>query len=176
MNDQSNRNSAEASNDTPRVEPTQSASNKGGRRISREVDPHDHEPIRDEVQSMARASGINEDFISELVDTFYSRIQTHETLGPIFNNAIGDEWDSHLPKMKRFWRSITLYTGEYSGRPVPVHQKLEGVEPEHFQQWLKLFNETLSDIAPNEEVARHFSGRAASIAQSLQLAMFGKAT
>ena len=130
-----------------------------------------HDPVRDEVQSLARESGINEAFISELVETFYTRVRAHETLGPIFEAEIGDNWEPHLAKMKRFWGGITLYTGEYRGRPVQAHRKLVGVTEEHFEEWLGLFRSTLADLAPNAEVEAVFAGKAQSIATSLQLAM-----
>jgi hemoglobin len=133
--------------------------------------PHP-EPIRDEVQMKARAMGINETFISILVDSFYGRIRSHEVLGPIFNDVIADNWEPHLTKMKTFWGAVTLYTGAYSGRPVPVHKKLEGLQREHFSLWLGLFRETLEAVAPNPEVVELFYGRASGIAQSLQLAIF----
>lgn len=134
--------------------------------------PHDHEPIRDEVQALARENGITEAFVALLVDEFYKRIRAHESLGPIFERAIGNRWDAHLDRMNRFWRAITLYTGEYSGRPVPVHKKLAGITEADFDEWLALFRQTLDDIAPNQFVADHFAGKAAAIATSLRLAMF----
>ncbi len=116
--------------------------------------------------------GIDEAFISELVDEFYTRIRGNERLGPIFNSAIRD-WGAHLPRMKRFWSSVILRTGSYSGQPVPVHQRLSGVEPNDFEHWLALFRKTLDDIAPTEAVVQLFMGKAQRIAMSLKLAMFG---
>ena len=48
--------------------------------------------------------------------------------------------------MKSFWRSVLLKTGEYKGKPVPVHMKLEGIETEDFRIWLGLFEETLAEL------------------------------
>lgn len=131
------------------------------------------EERRAEIQAHAHAMGITEDYISTLVDTFYERIRAHALIGPIFDEAIGDNWPPHLAKMKKFWGSVALNTGAYSGKPVPAHQKLSGVQPWHFNLWLALFRQTLDDTAPSREAADYFMERAERIAQSLQLAMFG---
>jgi hemoglobin len=128
---------------------------------------------RAKIQARAGAMGIDEAYISHLVDTFYSRIRVHETLGPIFNEAIGDRWEAHLPRMKSFWASVALNAGTYSGQPVPAHQKLTTVEPAHFRTWLSLFRQTLEDTASSPEAVPYFMERAERIAESLQLAMFG---
>lgn len=128
---------------------------------------------RAEIRAHAAAMGIDEPYISHLVDAFYSRIRTHETLGPIFDDAIGDRWDQHLPRMKSFWASVALNAGTYSGRPVPAHQKLAKVEPAHFGAWLALFRQTLEDTAASQEAIPYFMQRAERIAESLQLSMFG---
>lgn len=126
-----------------------------------------------EVQARAASIGIDEAYIALLVDTFYSRIRAHDVLGPIFNDAIGDRWDAHLPRMKSFWASVALNTGTYSGKPVPAHQKLAAVQQPHFGIWLALFRQTLEDTAPSPEAVSYFMERAERIAESLQLAMFG---
>lgn len=85
---------------------------------------------------------ITEEQISDLVDRFYAAIRTDADLCPIFESHIGDAWDPHLDKMKKFWRSILLKSREYEGRPVPVHQKIEGLETREFEIWLALFSKT----------------------------------
>ncbi|OYW89452.1 MAG: globin [Hyphomonas sp. 32-62-5] len=128
---------------------------------------------RAEIQRRANVIGIDEAYISLLVDEFYRRIRAEETLGPIFEQAIGDRWDYHLPRMKSFWASVALNAGTYSGQPVPAHKKLSQVEQSHFQAWLALFRQTLQDTAPTPEAVDYFMERANRIAESLQLAMFG---
>lgn len=128
---------------------------------------------RAEIQRRANAIGIDETYISMLVDEFYRRVRSDTVLGPIFEQAIGDRWDYHLPRMKSFWASVALNAGTYSGQPVPAHKKLTSVEKVHFQHWLALFRGTLEDTAPTPEAIEYFMERAARIAESLQLAMFG---
>jgi hemoglobin len=118
--------------------------------------------------------GINDEYVSLLVDTFYTRIRQHAILGPIFDNAIGDNWDAHLARMKSFWSSVTMNSGQYSGKPVPAHQKHSDVIQDwHFGIWLGLFKQTLEDTAPSSEAIDYFMVRAERIAKSLKLAIFG---
>ena len=128
---------------------------------------------RAEIRANAEALGIDEAYISLLVETFYGRIRAHGLIGPIFERAIGDDWEHHLSKMKAFWASVALNAGSYSGKPVPAHKKHATIQPWHFNIWLALFKETLKDTAPTPGAAAYFMERAERIAQSLQLAMFG---
>ncbi len=129
---------------------------------------------REKVQRDALRIGIDEDYISVLVDTFYDRISSHQVLGPIFADAIGSNWQPHLEKMKQFWSSVARNTGQYSGKPVPAHQKLTQVQQQHFAIWLDLFAQTLADTAPTPQAADYFMERAQTIARSLQMAMFDR--
>jgi hemoglobin len=128
---------------------------------------------REQIRRDAANMGIKDDYISTLVETFYSRVRTDPELGPIFDGVIGDNWDPHLQRMKDFWASVALNAGRYSGKPVPAHTRLEGVSRGHFSTWLHLFRSTLKDTAPSPEAIDYFMERAERIAESLQFAMFG---
>ncbi len=125
-----------------------------------------------EILAEAERVGVDEIYIARLVDTFYAKVRRHDELGPIFNRVIGDRWDQHLAKLKDFWASVALDAGRYSGRPVPAHIRLEGVEERHFHAWLALFRETLEETAPTPGAVEFFMSRAERIARSLQYAMF----
>jgi len=131
------------------------------------------EERRAKLQREAAEKGIDDAYVSLLVDSFYDRVRADPELAPIFNGVIGGNWDVHLAKMKDFWASVAYHAGRYSGRPVPAHVKLDGVTPRHFQRWLGLFRATLEDTAPTPAAVDHFMERAERIAQSLQFAMFG---
>lgn len=128
---------------------------------------------REQVRANAAAMGVDEAYISTLVETFYSRIRQDETLGPIFNKAIGENWEHHLFRMKHFWASVALNSGTYSGKPVPAHKKHTSIKQEHFAIWLTLFERTLRETAATPQAVDYFMERAKRIAESLQLAMFG---
>ncbi len=128
---------------------------------------------RQEVQEKAAAMGVDEAYVSALVNAFYSRIREDRLLGPIFDEAIGDRWGYHLEKMKDFWATVALNAGRYSGEPIPAHKKLVEVQPWHFDVWLELFEETLRDTAPTTDAVAYFMDHAGQIAKGLQIAMFG---
>ena len=130
---------------------------------------------RQKIRDDAAAIGIDEAFISKLVDTFYSRVRQHPHLGPVFNGAVTD-WPDHLGKLKAFWASVALNAGAYSGRPMQAHMRVPAIEPAHFGEWLFLFEQTLRDIAPTEAAVDYFMVRANRIGASLKLGLFYRPT
>jgi hemoglobin len=117
----------------------------------------------------ARPAEMSEALVEKLVHSFYARIRKDVVLGPIFDNRIKDRWDEHLAKMVDFWSSIAMTTGRYSGRPHAAHHGL-GLEPEHFQRWLALFEATVHEICEGQPAA-FFIDRAHRIAASLQIGL-----
>jgi hemoglobin len=110
----------------------------------------------------------SDDQIETLVATFYARIRKDPELGPIFLAAIGEDWSAHLKTMCDFWSSVMNTTGRYKGKPIPAHIKLQGIEPRHFERWLKLFSETAHGLF-DTQLAAMFLVRAERIAESLKL-------
>ena len=107
-----------------------------------------------------------DDQIETLVARFYARIRSDAELGPIFHAAIGADWTAHLKTMCDFWSSVMNTSGRY--KPIPAHIKLNGIEPRHFERWLRLFSETAHALFdPN--LASMFVQRAERIAESLKL-------
>mgnify|MGYP001189711965 CR=1 FL=1 len=113
---------------------------------------------------------IDEAMIRALVTRFYGRVREDGDLGPIFAAAV-DDWDAHIDTLCDFWSSIMLKSGRYHGRPMPVHARLSGVRPDHFDTWLGLFRETARETC-GEAVAPIFIERAERIAESFRLGMF----
>lgn len=110
--------------------------------------------------------------VSRLVDRFYERVLADARLGPIFRRHAGPRWNRHLETMKSFWRSVLLRSGEYKGKPVPVHQRIDGIETGDFERWLALFQDTTAEVfAP--AAAPLVNAAAARIATSLWLARNG---
>ena len=115
--------------------------------------------------------GVDRASIGALVRKFYSRVRTDKCLGPIFAREIVGDWEPHLEKMTDFWCSVILKSGDYHGRPVPAHVKLQDVTESDFDIWLALFGETAGELY-EPETAAVFVERAERIAASLKLAMF----
>ncbi|MEO6901634.1 MAG: group III truncated hemoglobin [Bacteroidia bacterium] len=96
---------------------------------------------------------IHIDDIKLLVDSFYAKIREDSLLKDIFNDKIQDRWPQHLEKMYRFWQTVLLEEHTYSGSPFLPHAKLP-VSKEHFNGWLKLFNETVDEFFIGEKANR----------------------
>lgn len=111
---------------------------------------------------------ITEEQVSELVEAFYARVQDDKTLAPIFAGNIQKSWPEHLDRMKTFWRSVLLKTGEYKGQPVPIHRKIDGLTEDNFEQWLNLFSQTAYSTF-HKDAAPLVLGAAKNIATSLWL-------
>ena len=107
--------------------------------------------------------------VSRLVDRFYERVLADARLGPIFRRHAGPQWNRHLGTMKSFWRSVLLRSGEYKGKPVPVHQRINGIGTGDFERWLALFQDTTAEVF-SPAAAPLVNAAAARIATSLWLA------
>lgn len=93
------------------------------------------------------------DDIKLMVDTFYGKIRKDEKLKDIFNNKIEDRWPQHLEKMYRFWQTVLLDEHTYYGSPFLPHAKLP-VDITHFEQWLKIFYETVDSLFEGDKAKR----------------------
>ena len=115
---------------------------------------------------------ITEESIVQLIDRFYVAVRRDPVLGPVFENAIAEaEWPEHLATMQKFWSSVMLTSGRYSGNPVSVHRAVRGLERPMFARWLALFETAASELFAPEQAAL-FVDKANRIATSLQLAIF----
>ncbi len=105
--------------------------------------------------------------IEKLVRAFYAKILEDELLRPFFVRTLGDDlsndkWYEHLHTLDNFWLSLLTGEGRYMGDPLMPHMFLGGLEQRHFEQWLKLFRETL-DTRFTPEVAIKIHGRAKAL-------------
>lgn len=75
--------------------------------------------------------------IELLVNEFYNEVRKDATIGPVFDGIIGENWDTHLPKMYKFWSSMLLNENSYNGNPMAEHVKINQNSP---------FNEGMFDI------------------------------
>ena len=131
------------------------------------VQAHPHAiAAREERRTEALAMGIDEAFIAALVDRFYASVREDAMLGPIFDARI-DDWPKHLGQMNRFWQSILLSAGNFTGNPMAKHLAIPTIGERHFQHWLGLFYATLRDVAPSEGAVALVGARARMIAESL---------
>jgi hemoglobin len=118
------------------------------------------------AQDIADRTGITEEMIGRLVDTFYGRVREDDLLGPVF--AIVKDWDEHLANLRAFWSSVVLTTGRYHGQPMRAHLPLP-IEGAHFDRWLDLFEQTAREVCPPTASA-YFIDKARRIADSFEMA------
>jgi len=121
---------------------------------------------REAKRAAAAALGVDEHYVSELVERFYGAIREDDLLGPIFAERV-ESWPDHLARMKSFWRSILFNSGEFSGNPMVKHVVIPGLEERHFAHWLTLFYATLRDLEGDPAASSLVGERARAIADSL---------
>ncbi len=109
--------------------------------------------------------------IETVVKSFYDKVLKDETIGYIFTDVIKVNWEKHLPIMYGFWENVIFYSGTYNGDPMNIHAHLHRMFPlstAHFNQWTKLFNETIDELFEGENAERA-KQRALSIATVMQI-------
>ena len=79
-----------------------------------------------------------------LIDEFYSKAMEDDLLGPVFKDVAKINLEEHLPHLYAFWEMLILGNPGYTRQPYPAHIRL-GLQPEHFERWLKLFGETIHE-------------------------------
>jgi len=108
---------------------------------------------------------VNRADIELLVNVFYAKIIADKQLGFIFQDVAKVNWERHLPVMYNFWENIILFTGNYEGNPMNLHQNLHQITPlneTHFEQWNQLFIATVDEL---------FEGRKADLAKQRALSI-----
>ena len=117
---------------------------------------------------------LNRTVIAQLVHEFYDDVRRDPELHPIFDAAIGGNWEPHLGRMVEYWSTVMLATHEFKGNVYGTHMALGGIVPDHFQRWLVLFEKTARRLF-TPELADEFLLVARRIAASLQYGFFGRA-
>ncbi|MFN3788770.1 group III truncated hemoglobin [Massilia sp.] len=116
---------------------------------------------------------LNRQSIDTLVRDFYADVRRDGVLQPVFDGAIGADWEVHLERMVDFWSSVMLSSGEFKGNVYGKHMQLRGIQAEHFRRWLGLFEAHARRMfAP--DLAEAFLAAARRIAASLQYGYFGR--
>lgn len=111
---------------------------------------------------------ITRENIRSFVFIFYGKIIKDEKVGPFFIEKLGpdmqsEHWKEHLEIIVGFWISIAFGNPKYRRQLFTPHTKLGDVKRETFEQWLKLFAETLDEVYV-PKVAALFQERADIIA------------
>jgi len=115
-----------------------------------------------------QAQEITQENIRTLVMSFYAKIIKDDIVGPFFIAKLGDDmknehWVTHLEIIVGFWSSMALGKPKYGGNLFLPHTQLGDLKRETFEQWLKLFGETLDEVYI-EPIAASFKERSIIIA------------
>lgn len=111
--------------------------------------------------------------IIKLVDLFYKNLNQNEELSFFFRDV---NWEKHLVTMYDFWENVIFYNGEYSGNPMVRHKLLHSskkLTKEHFQQWNKLFFDTVDQCFKGEN-AELIKLRANNISNIMRASLLGQ--
>ncbi len=104
--------------------------------------------------------------IELMVNSFYDKVNQDALLSYVFNDFSKVDWDTHLPKMYRFWNTLIFGAQSYKGNPFAMHIPLP-VEAKHFERWIALFDKNMDELFAGE-VAEETKLRAKSIAHVFQ--------
>ncbi len=108
----------------------------------------------------------SEEDIKLMVDSFYDKVNEDELLSYVFNDFSKIDWETHLPKMYRFWNSMIFGANTYSGNPFEKHIPLP-VEKQHFDRWVSIFKQNIDEHFEGH-IAEEVKMRANSIAYIFQ--------
>ena len=102
--------------------------------------------------------------VEKLVNQFYDKVKADALLAPVFSHL---DWPKHLPMMYDFWSFSLLGEPAYRNNMVQKHLNLP-IKPEHFTQWLLLFNATIDENFSGDK-AEEAKSRAYSMAVVIQV-------
>ncbi|MBV9490191.1 MAG: group III truncated hemoglobin [Verrucomicrobia bacterium] len=105
--------------------------------------------------------------LARLLRHFYADVRQDPLIGPIFNAQITN-WSEHLAIIASFWETLLGAARTYSG-PMPMMHLPLGLQPEHFERWLFLWQANCRAQLPADaagemiSLARHLGQRLQTI-------------
>jgi hemoglobin len=119
----------------------------------------------------------NKKDIDTLVNLFYKKVVTDETIGFIFTKMAHFSFETHIPIMINFWDSVLFGNTNYKGNPMEKHIDLNksiSLTKAHFDQWLFLWEQTIVENFEGN-IASQAITRAKNIAALMQFKINGVA-
>ncbi|MCO6501303.1 MAG: group III truncated hemoglobin [Vicingus serpentipes] len=95
--------------------------------------------------------------LSFLMNAFYSKMLKDKEIGYIFTEVAQLDLEKHLPSLTNFWENMLLQPNGYKKNIMDIHLQLNGKEklmPQHFERWLFLLNETVTENFKGEKVTQ----------------------
>src|SRR5205085_1360397 len=89
--------------------------------------------------------------LTRLLRHFYADVRQDPLIGPIFEARIED-WNEHLAIITSFWQTVLGGARTYSA-PMPTMHMPLGLQAEHFERWLFLWQANCRAQLPSEAAA-----------------------
>ena len=112
--------------------------------------------------------------IAELINCFYEKLLNDPLMAHLFTDVAKTNLKEHLPILYDFWEHILFQTGNYRRDTMKPHLDLHRMYPlkdEHFDRWLKLFDESIDELFEGEK-AQQAKVRALSIATVIRIKIY----
>ncbi|KAB1155711.1 group III truncated hemoglobin [Flavobacterium luteum] len=116
----------------------------------------------------------NQDDLYLLVDEFYKKLLSDDSISYIFTDVVKIKIEEHLPILVTFWSQAILGTGGYTNNLTQIHMdidKKEHLTKELFDIWLNHFYTTVDEIFIGEK-AEKIKTQALSLATIMQIKVF----
>jgi hemoglobin len=113
----------------------------------------------------------NQDDLYQLVDEFYKRLLSDNTINYIFTDVVKIKIEEHLPILVTFWSQAILGTGGYTNNLTQIHLEVnrkEHLTPELFKIWLNHFESSVNELFCGSN-AEKIKTNALNIATVLQI-------
>jgi hemoglobin len=113
----------------------------------------------------------NQDELYLLVDEFYKKLLSDDSISYIFTDVVKIKIEEHLPILVTFWSQAILGTGGYIKNLTQIHLDVNAKEhltPELFKIWLNHFNNSVDENFKGEK-AEQIKTQALSIATIMQI-------
>lgn len=113
----------------------------------------------------------SQDDLYLLVDEFYKKLLSDDTISYIFTEVVKIKIIEHLPILVTFWSQAILGTGGYTRNLTEIHldiDRKEHLTPELFNIWLGHFNQTVDENFIGQK-AEQIKTQALSIATIMQI-------
>ena len=94
-------------------------------------------------QYRAVEAGLTEPLVREVILSFYEKVRVDEVLGPVFTEAIGNDWSAHIGRIILFWLTATRLSRGYDSTGfLPAHLRNRSIRSDQLPRWLQLFRDT----------------------------------
>lgn len=113
----------------------------------------------------------NQEDLFLLVDEFYKKLLSDDSISYIFTDIVKIHLEEHLPILVTFWSQAILGTGGYIKNLTQIHLDIDQKEhltPELFKIWLNHFFTTVDTYFKGEK-AEQIKTQALNIATVMQI-------